>query len=63
MEIKRSFGISFRVIFTQLCIVLLNSYKLKIVDLKTETPSLEDVFLEKTGRSLTEDTAIKIGSD
>lgn len=42
---------------------LFKKENLTIVDIKTEIPSLEDVFLEKTGRTLAEDTAIKLGGD
>ena len=35
----------------------LRNFQLTIIDIKTETPSLEDVFLEKTGRTLEEDTS------
>ena len=38
---------------------LFKSWNLKILDIKTEIPTLEDVFLEKTGRTLSENTAIK----
>ena len=40
---------------------LFKSLDLKIFDIKTEIPSLEDVFLEKTGRTLAENTSIKVG--
>jgi ABC-2 type transport system ATP-binding protein len=40
---------------------LFKSLNLRIFDIKTETPSLEDVFLEKTGRTLAENTAVKTG--
>ena len=40
---------------------LFKSWDLKIFDIKTEIPSLEDVFLEKTGRTLSENTAVKTG--
>ncbi len=42
---------------------LFKTLNLKIIDIKTEIPSLEDVFLEKTGRTLAEDTTIKGGDD
>ena len=42
-------------------IELFKSLDLKIFDIRTEIPSLEDVFLEKTGRTLAENTAIKTG--
>lgn len=32
---------------------------LKILDIKTEIPTLEDVFLEKTGRTLNDNTTVK----
>lgn len=40
---------------------LFKSRNLTIMDIRTEIPSLEDVFLEKTGRTLAENTAIKTG--
>ena len=42
---------------------LFKKENLNIIDIKTEITSLEDVFLEKTGRTLAEDTAIKSGAD
>ena len=38
---------------------LFKSWNLNILDIKTEIPTLEDVFLEKTGRTLAENTTIK----
>lgn len=36
---------------------VINQAKLKVMDMKTETPTLEDVFMELTGRSLNVDTS------